>query len=222
MLESAKRLADIDGMPRLTMDSARSFFTEAEAEMVDPPVWAGELYLEYHRGTYTSQAATKLGNRRAEFALRDCELWTSLAGVPDQPGEAIDDLWRLLLVHQFHDIIPGSGIHWVYQDTARDHRRILEEAGRMTAGALDDLVEAIDTSEVPDPFVAFNSLSHARDDYSPSTPPPPPVGWSILPGTSARCSTDRTVGSSSRPRSRRAGTRSTASCPRTPPPAVPG
>ena len=97
MLESAQRLADIDGMPRLTMEGARSFFTEAEAEMADPAVWAGELYLEYHRGTYTSQAATKLGNRRAEFALRDCELWTSLAPVPDDPGDAIDDLWRLLL-----------------------------------------------------------------------------------------------------------------------------
>ncbi len=164
MLESAKRLADIDGMPRLTMGSARSFFTEAEAEMTDPPVWAGELYLEYHRGTYTSQAATKLGNRRAEFALRDCELWTALAAVPDDVGDAIDDLWRLLLVHQFHDIIPGSGIHWVYQDTARDHAHILEETGRMTAGALDLLIDAIDTTGLPNPFVAFNSLSHARDE----------------------------------------------------------
>ena len=164
MLESAKRLADIDGMPRLTMESARSFFTEAEAELADPAVWAGELYLEYHRGTYTTQAATKLGNRRAEFALRDCELWTSLAPAPEDPGEAIDDLWRLLLVHQFHDIIPGSGIHWVYEDTARDHAHVLGEARRMTAAALDRLVADIDTTAVPRPVIAFNSLSHARDE----------------------------------------------------------
>ncbi len=79
MLESARRLADIDGVPRLTMEEPAPFFTEAEAEIDDPAVWVGELYLELHRGTYTSQAATKLGNRRAEFALRDAELWT-LAG----------------------------------------------------------------------------------------------------------------------------------------------
>ena len=68
------------------MESARSFFTEAEAEIGDPAVWVGELYLEFHRGTYTSQAATKLGNRRAEFALRDCELWASLAPAIRLPG----------------------------------------------------------------------------------------------------------------------------------------
>jgi len=71
MLESARRLADIDGLPRLTMEGPRQFFTEAEAECTTPAVWVGELYLEFHRGTYTSQAATKLGNRRAEFDLRD-------------------------------------------------------------------------------------------------------------------------------------------------------
>ena len=71
MLESARRLADMNGLPRLTMEGARAFFTEAEADIRDPAVWVGELYLELHRGTYTTQAATKSGNRRAEFALRD-------------------------------------------------------------------------------------------------------------------------------------------------------
>ena len=94
-------------------------------------MWVGELYLELHRGTYTSQAATKLGNRRAEFALRDAELWCSLAPAHDYPGTEIEELWKLLLLHQFHDIIPGSGIHWVYDDTARDHAHILREAERL-------------------------------------------------------------------------------------------
>jgi alpha-mannosidase len=164
MLESAHRLSDMDGVPRLSIDSVRHFFTVAEAEMDDPAVWAGELYLELHRGTYTSQAATKLGNRRAELALRDCELWTSLAPDGPYPGPALEALWKVLLLHQFHDIIPGSGIHWVYQDTARDHAHILDETGRLTGAALDTVVDAVDTSAAAHPLVAFNSLSHARTE----------------------------------------------------------
>ena len=120
MLESAARLRDMDGVPRLSMEGPGQFFSEAEADLADPAVWAGELYLELHRGTYTSQAATKLGNRRSEFALREAELWASLSDA-DYPASALEENWKVLLLHQFHDIIPGSGIHWVYEDTARDH-----------------------------------------------------------------------------------------------------
>jgi alpha-mannosidase len=162
MLESARRLADIDGVPRLTMEGPRRFFTEAEAEIQNPAVWAGELYLESHRGTYTSQAATKLGNRRAEYALRDAELWNSLTPEAWYPRRSIEDMWKLLLLHQFHDIIPGSGIHWVYEDTARDHERILTEAEATINSALDLHVRAIDTSAQHHPVVVFNSLSHPR------------------------------------------------------------
>ena len=69
MLESARRLADTDGVPRLTMEGPRRFFTEAEAEVDEPAVWVGELYLEFHRGTYTSQAATKLGQPSGRVRL---------------------------------------------------------------------------------------------------------------------------------------------------------
>ena len=88
MLESARRLAETDGVPRLSIEGPRAFFSqaEAEAEAADAPVWAGELYLELHRGTYTSQAATKLGNRRGEFALREAELWAALRDRVRLPG----------------------------------------------------------------------------------------------------------------------------------------
>jgi alpha-mannosidase len=172
MLESARRLADIDGVPRLTMEGARQFFTEAEADLHDPPVWVGELYLEYHRGTYTSQAATKLGNRRAEFELREVELWSSLAPGDHYPRRELEPLWKLLLLHQFHDIIPGSGIHWVYQDTSRDHALIRTEAARLADDALGRHVDGIDTAGRHHPVVVFNSLSHQRQELITLDAPP--------------------------------------------------
>ena len=115
-----------------------------------------------HRGTYTTQAATKRGNRRAEFALRDTELWDALASRSGRPPIDVDELWKLLLLHQFHDIIPGSGIHWVYDDTALAHARILTECRRLVDGALESLVGGIDTEVGDHPVVVFNSLSHRR------------------------------------------------------------
>ena len=164
MLESARRLAETDGVPRLSIEGPRAFFSQAEAdaEAADAPVWAGELYLELHRGTYTSQAATKLGNRRGEFALREAELWGALRTGSDYPTDALDGLWKVLLLHQFHDIIPGSGIHWVYEDTARDHARVIAEATGLTELALAGLAGAADTSDTGHPVVVFNPLSHPR------------------------------------------------------------
>jgi alpha-mannosidase len=165
MLESARRLANSDGLPHISMEGPRAFFTAAEAEAEaapgEPAVWVGELYLELHRGTYTSQAATKAGNRRGELALRDAELWASLDEAP-YPGPRLYEAWRLLLLHQFHDIIPGSGIHWLYQDTACDHATVLAEADGVARSARDALAAAADTSDRSQPVVVFNSLSHDR------------------------------------------------------------
>jgi len=162
MLESARRLADSDGLPHLQMEGPRAFFTDVEATMRDPAVWVGELYLELHRGTYTSQAATKAGNRRGELALRDAELWASLDRGAPYPEAHLREAWRLLLLHQFHDIIPGSAIHWVYQDTARDHAQVIAEAEQTATTALEDHAAAADTSGCSHPVVLFNSLSHPR------------------------------------------------------------
>ena len=81
--------------------------------------WVGELYLEIHRGTYTSQAAMKQGNRRSEHLLREAELWSATAaarGPPAYPSEELAELWRIVLLHQFHDILPGSSIAWVHRE----------------------------------------------------------------------------------------------------------
>ena len=81
MLGRASRTASLAGSPTVHVETPRAFFEAAEAEYADAPVWAGELYLEIHRGTYTSQAAMKQGNRRSEHLLREAELWSATAAV---------------------------------------------------------------------------------------------------------------------------------------------
>ena len=82
MLAAAHRTADLEGSPKVRLGSPRSFFARAEAEYPALPVWVGEMYLELHRGTYTSQARTKQGNRRSEHLLREAELWCATAARP--------------------------------------------------------------------------------------------------------------------------------------------
>lgn len=133
MLERARRVADLDGYPKLTIETPAEFFAAAEAEYVDAPVWRGELYFEMHRGTFTSQAQTKRGNRRGELALRELEVWTALGPAP---LDALERMWKVLLLHQFHDIIPGSSIAWVHDDTEAAHAELLTEADLRIATAL--------------------------------------------------------------------------------------
>ncbi|MET4094953.1 glycoside hydrolase family 38 C-terminal domain-containing protein [Arthrobacter sp. UYCu712] len=127
MLAAARRTADLEGSPRVRIGSAASFFTRAQAEYETLPVWVGEMYLELHRGTYTSQANTKQGNRRSEHLLREAELWCATAAVRtghSYPAAELKRLWRLVLLQQFHDILPGSSIAWVHQDAERNYAAV--------------------------------------------------------------------------------------------------
>ncbi|HUZ65978.1 MAG TPA: glycoside hydrolase family 38 C-terminal domain-containing protein, partial [Acetobacteraceae bacterium] len=119
MMERARRLADLEGMPRLAIEPPADFFAAAEAEYENPPVWSGELYLELHRGTFTSQAGIKRGNRRAEHLLREAELWSAgaaLSGRLAYPYDELERLWKVVLLHQFHDILPGCAIAQVNRE----------------------------------------------------------------------------------------------------------
>lgn len=129
MLAAAARTANLEGSPRVRIGSAESFFRQAEEDYPALPVWVGEMYLELHRGTYTSQARTKKGNRRSEHLLREAELWCSTAavrsaGAYDYPDAELKRLWQLVLLQQFHDILPGSSIAWVHQDAERNYQAI--------------------------------------------------------------------------------------------------
>ena len=134
MLARAARLRDLAGSPRVSLESPAAFFAAAEAEYPDRPVWLGELYLEYHRGTYTSQARTKRGNRRSEHLLREAELWSASAAVAgrlEYPYDDLDRLWKLVLLQQFHDILPGSSIAWVHREAEATYARVADELAQL-------------------------------------------------------------------------------------------
>ena len=137
----------------------REFFQTAEAEYADPAVWAGELYLEFHRGTYTSQLRTKQGNRRSEHLLREAELWAATAAVRagvEYPAAAFRRLWQLVLLQQFHDILPGTSIAWVHRDAERNYEAIAAELEQIIADSLRALAGEGDR------VLAVNAAPHGR------------------------------------------------------------
>ncbi|MDN5601568.1 MAG: alpha-mannosidase, partial [Brachybacterium sp.] len=142
MIAAAVRLRSLEGSPTVTLSSPTQFFEAAEAEYPDPPVWSGEMYLEFHRGTYTSQARTKRGNRRSEHALREAELWATAAALRGAayPYEDLDGLWETVLLQQFHDILPGTSIGWVHREAERRYAAVLASAERIVAQALGGVV----------------------------------------------------------------------------------
>lgn len=129
MLENLETLSAFPAVPRMKPGSAHEFFQRMEAESGDKlPVWDGELYLELHRGTYTSQARNKRANRKSEFLLHDAEFLATLATTLDNtfqyPAQAFHEAWELVCLNQFHDIIPGSSIREVYEESLEQYARV--------------------------------------------------------------------------------------------------
>ncbi|CAM5698180.1 Beta-galactosidase [Streptomyces alboniger] len=162
MLARARRLADLEGAPRVEIEKPSAFFAKARADYPNAPVWLGELYLELHRGTYTSVATTKRGNRRSEHLLREAELWSATATLRTglaYPYERLDRLWKTVLLHQFHDILPGSSIAWVNREARTTYQDVMSELETVVGEALRAL--AGDTSAGG--TVVFNAAPHGRD-----------------------------------------------------------
>ncbi|MFF7356600.1 alpha-mannosidase [Streptomyces filipinensis] len=160
MVAKAARLRDLEGSATVVWETPRAFFEQAEAEYREPPVWVGELYLELHRATLTSQAKTKQGNRRSEHLLREAELWAATAAVRTgypYPYEELDRIWKTVLLHQFHDILPGSSIAWVHREAGETYERIARELNGVIAAAQRALAGEGDQDLV------FNAAPHSRD-----------------------------------------------------------
>ncbi len=170
MVETAERCRDLEGAPRCTMESPAAFFDRLAARKISN-VYYGELYLAWHRGTYTSQAKIKRGVRKAEYALREAEF---LAGLMRLAGawadaakeqavlEKLEELWKVLLIQEFHDILPGSSIQRVNEEARealdRTERQSRELAERLLKELAGDREQAESKDAVCDSKgVVFNS-----------------------------------------------------------------
>lgn len=155
----------LPGVPHVVNDTAGGYFQKLHRDMEErksqQPVWDGELYLEYHRGTYTSQAKNKRWNRKLEWKLAETE-WLasrSLADGQEYPQEALHHAWEIVLRNQFHDIIPGSSIHEVYEDSEKEYReadRLLNETRAVLLAGL--------TDNSDNHWTLWNFSSYSRND----------------------------------------------------------
>jgi alpha-mannosidase len=136
MLENYERIKDFPVLPRLRMGSIDEFYASLPEEGL--PRWVGELYFEFHRGTFTSQAKVKELNRKSEHRLLEAEAFASIASLDghDYPHDRLETAWKTLLLNQFHDILPGSSINEVYQDTHRMLEEVVDTATQVRDEAL--------------------------------------------------------------------------------------
>ncbi|MBQ3668263.1 MAG: alpha-mannosidase, partial [Clostridia bacterium] len=162
MIENARRMVGpVAGVPAVRQTLPRDFFEQLEKRVSGNkrlPKWSGELYLEYHRGTYTSQGKNKRNNRKLEIALRDVEYWLTRAGIP-WPQDELRLIWRDALTLQFHDILPGSSIHKVYEDSDKTYADLFRRVAILKKQAMDALTKGLKGD-----LVIANTLSHTRDD----------------------------------------------------------
>lgn len=168
MLEWSRHQKNLPGQPRVRLGKAEDYFKRLAERVLekDLPVWDGELYLEYHRGTYTSQAQIKRDNRKAEILYHNAE-WLSavadiLAEAERYPGNDLQVGWEKILLNQFHDILPGSSIRQVYEDSALDYIEVRKIGQATIQQALDSICETLKGET--EQLVVFNGLSWVRSD----------------------------------------------------------
>ena len=155
-IEYGRRMADLEDVPKVKFGRADQFFSRLERYRKELPVWQGELYFEMHRGTYTSHALVKKANRKLELKLRELEILASCLPLAHYPQKEFESIWKKVLLNQFHDIIPGSSINQVYQETHEQHTKALEKC-QMIQEQLGQLLFKKDN----DSITLFNSLSCA-------------------------------------------------------------
>lgn len=170
MLENARRMEKgIPGCPKVRLGKSIDFFRNLDRSVSSKmklPKWVGELYLEYHRGTYTSVARNKKFNRKSEFLLQDLEFMSIVNGIAvnnyEYHQEIINQCWETVLLNQFHDILPGSSIKEVYDDSREQYMEIQRNASDLVNKAIDNISSQICLNDVS--VVVFNQLSFDRSE----------------------------------------------------------
>ncbi len=166
MLENLRELQSFPSMPQVKQQSVGAFFRELEQTAGERlPTWNGELYFEFHRGTYTTQSRNKRANRKSEYALHDAELLATMAGTLDAsyqyPTDTFTAAWQLICLNQFHDIIPGTSIHPVYVESQQQYAEIARLAEDARTGAL-----AAIAAHTPGDVLIINPTGFARADLA--------------------------------------------------------
>lgn len=161
MLENARRLKAFPGLPESKMGHPGEFFSKAQQGSEELPVYCDELYYENHRGTYTSQAFIKKGNRKGELLLTRAEMASVFAsrisGLEYETAK-LERLWKTLLKNQFHDILPGTSIHEAMEDCRPDYAEIQRGGNELLSGALGSITSEIGVPECG--VVVWNLLGH--------------------------------------------------------------
>lgn len=139
-IERALRMKDLNGVPRYKMGPAQPVLERLTANKEALDTWSGELYLELHRGTFTTQARTKLLMRRSEEALRATEMLCAAGDIDCYPHKELDELWKTVLLNQFHDILPGSSINMVYETTVKELQGVLDRCAQLNEAAAANLL----------------------------------------------------------------------------------
>ncbi len=163
MLETSIRMEKgVKGIPKVRQAFARTYFDELKERVKDNkrlPVWEGEFYFEYHRGTLTSMARNKRSNRKSELGLMELELLSVLTAEElGYPAKELDEMWKLVLLNQFHDTLPGSAIHEVYEVTKKEYAELAAQLSEMSG----ERRRAI--SGTGESVTIFNPVGRVRDD----------------------------------------------------------
>lgn len=160
MVEMAKRLGDVEGLPKSSHTTVSKFMNQLEQTIVEPSTYAGELYLEIHRGTLTNQHTIKRNNRLAEIALRNAEIFTVKKAVANgavASDEALRPLTEGLLINQFHDILPGTCVPRAHEEAKKEVAGIIRDANAITSSLLGGDHSAMH-------MIVSNTLSFDRSD----------------------------------------------------------
>ena len=174
MLDRIDRLKSLDVFPAIEYGTATTYVRWLRAnDLRSLPVWTDELYLEYHQGTFTTQAAMKAYNRSSEALLTNAEKASWIASLYGRSynASALEEAWKKVLFNQFHDILPGSGIREVYIDAAESQKQAAAAGIFELNGAIDHIARQVNTSTVRTPFIVFNTLSWVRTDLATLTLP---------------------------------------------------
>jgi alpha-mannosidase len=200
MLENIRELEAFPAAPRTHFGTVKEFFVRLQADVGDSlPTWNGELYLEFHRGTYTTQARNKRANRKSEFLLHDAEFLAALAAALDPayryPHQGLRQAWELVCLNQFHDIIPGSSIGPVYAESLQQYAQVHELGETVREEALATVIQhtggdllVVNATSFQRVDLAFwrepaaSHLSVTRADGSPVPIQKVDGGWLLQPG----------------------------------------